>query len=118
MSMFCVILINAHTHLSKGNMQDNLEMTSTSHRKFIFFVAPSLLALFACILTIRGQYYEYTYFVGKSMEIHQVFTLQSNLLPLVYNISTSKTSLGCEQKKHINFVKGVLVNALEAHPTK
>jgi hypothetical protein len=116
--MFCAILINAHTHLSKGNMWDNLEMTSTLHRKFIFFATPSLLALLAFILTIKGQYYEYTYFVGESMEVHQVFTLQNNLLPLVSNISMSKTSLGCEQKRHTNFVKGVPTNAPEAHSTK
>jgi hypothetical protein len=93
-------------------------MTSTSHRKFIFLAAPSLFALFACILTIRRQYYEYTYFASESTKIHQVFTLQSNLLPLVYNISTSKAPLGCEQKSNTNFVKGVRVNAPEAHPTK
>ncbi len=99
-------------------MQDNLEMTSTSHRKFIFLAAPSLLALFACILTIRGQYYEYTFFASESTKIHQIFTLQSNLFPLVCNISTSKTSLGCEQKRNTNFVNGVRINAPEAHPTK
>jgi hypothetical protein len=75
-------------------MWGNLEMTPTSQKKFIFFATPSLLALLAFILTIKGQYYEYTYFASENMEVHQVFTLQNNLLPLVSNISMSKTYFG------------------------
>jgi len=116
--MFYAILINACRHSNRKKKHDNLEMMSTSHREFKIFLSPSFLALFACILTIRGRYYKYTYFIGESMEIHQVFKLQNNLLPLVCNISTSKTSLGCEQKRHTTFVEGVPADAPKAHLTK
>jgi hypothetical protein len=89
MFMFYAILINVCTHSSKGSMQDNPKMTSTSHRQFKFFLAPSLLTLSTCILAIKRWYSKYTHSINESMEIHQVFTLRSNLLPLVYNKSTS-----------------------------
>jgi hypothetical protein len=52
------------------------------------------------------------------MEIHQVFLLQKKKIPLVCNISMNKIYLGCEQKRHTNFVKGAPTNASEAHSTK
>ncbi len=89
MFLFYAILINVCTHLNKGSTQTNPKMTSTSHRQLKIFPKPSLLTLFTCILTIKRWYFKYTCSTDESMEIHQVFMLWSNMLPLVYSISTS-----------------------------
>jgi hypothetical protein len=59
-------MINACTHSNMETIQGSPKMGSTSHKEFKYFKVASLLELFACILTIKGQYCTKTYFVEKT----------------------------------------------------
>jgi len=50
-------------------IQGSAKMGSTSHKEFKYFKVASLLELFACILTIKGQYCTKTCFVGENLKI-------------------------------------------------
>lgn len=74
-SLQAMQLLLTHEHLkqkkvmNKGRRHDSLKMTSTSHKEFKYFSAPSLLAFYTCILTTKRQYFEYTCLTRDSMEI-------------------------------------------------
>jgi hypothetical protein len=72
-------------------------------------------------LTIKSQYFAETPFVRKNIKIPQIFTLLSNLFPLmlikqVYEIPI--IFLDNEQRKHVMLAKHLLVNALYLASTK
>jgi hypothetical protein len=91
-------------------------MTSTSHKEFKFFPAPSLLALFTCILTIKKQYFEYICLTRDNIRSNGFSCIPKEFFCFWFggDLLTSEIlqmCLGYEQKLNINLVREVIVDA-------
>ncbi len=76
-------LISTWTNSNNGMMQTSPITTSMSQRYWRLVFTIAIICISSCIFTTRIWYSARTHWARNNMEIHLVFTLQSNFKPLV-----------------------------------